>query len=151
MKSKFLLASLLLSGLILSSCSKVKVLTAYQQNVTTTNITQWPLLADLEVDLTRKATGSSRMASSEKVVKEAALHEAMKSSGADVIIHPVFDITYGKKIIEVSVSGYPAKFKSIRKASLEDITLMQEMKDALLLNPNLLNYEEERKTTIKIK
>ena len=127
------------------------MLTAYHQHVSQTAISQWPMLADLEVDLTKKATGSARMKASEKVVKEAALNDAMKSSGADVIIHPVYEIIYGKKIIEVNVSGYPAKFKSIRKPSLEDITLLQEMKDAILLNPNLMNYEEERKTTIKIK
>ncbi len=68
--------------------------------------------------------------SSEENAKQAALWEAMKNSGCDAVVHPV---NKGKKVIDVTVSGYYGKYKNIRKPTLEDVTLMQELKEAIIL------------------
>ncbi|MCG3166659.1 MAG: hypothetical protein POELPBGB_02439 [Bacteroidia bacterium] len=137
MKTTHTLWLLAASATLLISCSAKKHL-AYEQYVTKTPLLQAPMIAELDVDLTKKVSANVRCyKSNEENAKQAALYDAMKNSGCDVVVHPVYEIIFGKKVIEVTVSGYYGKYKNIRKPNLEDVTLMQELQDAQLLwNPN---------------
>jgi hypothetical protein len=128
---------------MLWSCSAKKHL-AYEQYITKTPLLQAPMIAELDVDLTKKVSANVRCyKSNEENAKQAALYDAMKNSGCDVVVHPVYEIIFGKKVIEVTVSGYFGKYKNIRKPNLEDVTLMQELQDAQLLwNPNAVVIEK---------
>jgi hypothetical protein len=128
---------LVASAILLVSCSAKKHI-AYEQYITKTPMLQAPMIADLEVDLAKRVSANVRMyKSNEQNAKQAALYEAMKNSGCDAVVHPIYEIIFGKKVIEVTVSGYYGKYKNVRKPNLEDVTLMQELKDAILLwDPN---------------
>lgn len=143
MKNQLSLLMLAVMSTLLLSCSAKKHL-AYEQYVTKTPLLQAPMIAELDVDLTKKVSANVRCyKSNEENAKQAALYDAMKNSGCDVVVHPVYEIIFGKKVIEVTVSGYYGKYKNIRKPNLEDVTLMQELQDAQLLwNPNAVVIEK---------
>ncbi len=44
-----------------------------------------------------------------------------------------------KRSVEVVVTGFAAKYKNIRKPNLEDVTLIQELKDARYIIGDGLN------------
>lgn len=134
---------------LLGSC-KAKKYMAYDQYITKTPMLQSPMIAEVDVDLTKKVSAFVRVyKSNEENAKQAALWEAMKNSGCDAVVHPVYEITFGRKVIEVNVSGYYGKYKNIRKPSLEDVTLMQELKEAIILwDPNAMVIEK-RETLFK--
>lgn len=54
--------------------------------------------------------------------KYTALAHAVKKYNADFLIGAIFDVDYTQQtnILEVTVTGFPAKYKEIRKASEED-------------------------------
>jgi len=139
------LAILAFATLTLHSCVGTKR-TAYHQNTLETGIIQSPLIADLEVDVTRKVTATYRAyKTSEAEARQGALHEAMKQGSCDVIVHPVYETKLYPKVTEVNVSGICAKYKAIRKPTLEDVTIMQELKDAIILfNPTAAAAESKR-------
>ena len=150
--------SLLVTGitfsviLFLSSCKMVRVHTADAQDVSKTHIIQMPLVADLEVDMTRKVTGTAKLnKSSKEFVKMTAMADALKNSGADVIVEPSYDITYRRKSVEVVVTGFAAKYKNIRKPNIEDVTLIQELKDARFLMGDGLNVGVNEKSSENLK
>ncbi len=61
-----------------------------------------------------------------EVMKSNTLSKAAKQYDADVIIAPLFDIHTSEngETIEVTVSGYPAKFINMRNATASDSTAM---------------------------
>ena len=143
MKNQLPLLLLAAISTLLFSCSAKKHL-AYEQYITKTPLLQAPMIAEIDVDLTKKVSANVRCyKSNEQNAKQAALYDAMKNSGCDVVVHPVYEIIFGRKVIEVNVSGYFGKYKNIRKPNLEDVTLMQELQDAQLLwNPNAVVIEK---------
>ena len=54
--------------------------------------------------------------------KYTALAHAVKKYNADFLIGAIFDVDYSQQtnILEVTITGFPAKYKEIRKASEED-------------------------------
>ena len=111
-------ASLLL---LLSSCSTVKKTASsidVANSITSTSVT------DLEVS-NKKITYKFRPKAKERRggyanVKACAVAAALQTSnGADVLVAPEYETVikkglFGKKIKEVTVTGYPAKYKNFR-------------------------------------
>lgn len=130
---------LLLSTLIFSSCATIKR-TAYDQEVATTAIIQAPLMADLAVDPKQKVSATYLAhKSSEEQAKQSALYAAMEQNGCDVIVQPYYELKIGKKTIEATVKGMCGHYTLLRKPTLEDVTLLQELEDAMLMfDPNVM-------------
>lgn len=127
MKHNSTIFILLVVAFALSSCVATKR-TAYHQNVSNTAIIQAPLISDMEVDVNRKVSATYRAyKSNEADAKQGALYDAMKQNNCDVIVHPIYETKFYPKVIESTVSGICGKYKTIRKPTLEDISIMQEM------------------------
>jgi hypothetical protein len=85
-----------------------------------------PLLAEVEVDLTKKITGT---ASGKKVsvddLKEMAKWDACEKAGADIIIDPVFKITSTFMRTTVEVTGFYGKYVSIETVKETDLEKLE--------------------------
>ncbi|MCF8257650.1 MAG: hypothetical protein K9J06_08860 [Flavobacteriales bacterium] len=113
--------------IMLSSCATIRR-TSYDQAVATTPIVQAPLVADLEIDPSKKVRSQYRaIKMNETQAKQAVLWQAMKDNGCDVIVQPVYELAIGRKVIDASVEGMCGRYKAVRKPTLEDITLLQEL------------------------
>ena len=70
------------------------------------------------------------------ILKQNAMADALKKTGADILIEPVFVIeTYNANVI-VTVSGFPAKYIHFKSFTLADTMLINHhsLKYRLLLN-----------------
>lgn len=116
---------------LLSSCAATKR-TAYNQQVATTAMIQAPLIAELDVDPTKKisATYIARD-SNEKEAKESVLYAAMEQNGCDVIVQPRYELKISRHSIDATVHGMCGKYTNVRKPNLEDVTLLQELNAAM--------------------
>ncbi|MCB9224030.1 MAG: hypothetical protein R2780_06490 [Crocinitomicaceae bacterium] len=85
-----------------------------------------PLLAEVEVDLTKKITGVS---SGKKVsvddLKEMAKWDACEKSGADIIIDPVYKVTSTFLKTTVEVTGFYGKYVSIETVKEADLEKLE--------------------------
>jgi hypothetical protein len=135
--------SFALLGLItLGSCATI--ITSREKMTTRTNKTvainvppmiSYPIIVDLEIDMTKKAKGTSSgiisLSLTEEYFKELALAQAIISSDSDILVEPIYQITKtpipGKSstTIEVIVTGYGAKFTNPKKLTIADTTLIQ--------------------------
>lgn len=135
--------------LILGSCALIKR-TAYQQAVTPTAIIQAPLIAELAVDPARKVSATYLAhKNNEEQAKSAALYAAMEQNGCDVIVQPVYELKIGKKTIEATVKGMCGKYTVMRKPTLEDVTLLQELEVAMPMWDPSIRIIEQRESIFK--
>jgi hypothetical protein len=132
------LSLLILTAITFSACTAIKR-TAYNQEVAPTAIIQAPLIADLVVDPTKKVTATYlAYTGSEQEAKQGVLHAAMQQNGCDVIVQPYYELKIGKKSIEATVKGMCGHYTLLRKPTLEDVTLLQELKEAMpMFDPNV--------------
>lgn len=135
-RNLFLFVVLLVS---LSSCSAFRSSTATMAQVET-NIKQFPTIVDLDVQQQRiTKTVSWSWLPFEKyklsVRKENLMADAIDESNGDILVSPQFKYTkvpFGKRTL--TITGYPATFKSFRKATEKDIHLLGlSMKHCILL------------------
>jgi hypothetical protein len=129
---------LLTAAVLLSSCAAIKR-TAYTQKVATTAMIQAPLIAELEVDPTKKVKANYvARDSNEKEAKEAVLYVAMDQNGCDVIVQPRYELKISRHSIDATVTGMCGKYTNVRKPNLEDVTLLQELNEAMpMFDPNI--------------
>ncbi|MFA7274720.1 MAG: hypothetical protein WC044_12700 [Crocinitomicaceae bacterium] len=135
---------ILVGFVFLSSCTipgKIsgiyKTRTNKTSDIQRSSITAYPLIVDLNVDLTTRVSGSSAgeliNGLTEEYFRELALSEAMVKSGADILVEPVYTVTknftgVGTQIrtnIEVVVTGYVGKYKNARNLSPSDTSMVQ--------------------------
>jgi hypothetical protein len=135
---------ILIGLLVLSSCtlpSKIsgiyKTRTNKTNNIQRSSITAYPIIVDLNVDLTNKVTGASlgEIANglTEDYFRELALADALVKSGADILVEPIYSVTKNfsgtgtliKTNIEVSVTGYVGKYKNPRNITAADTSMIQ--------------------------
>ncbi|MCF8275366.1 MAG: hypothetical protein K9J17_01425 [Flavobacteriales bacterium] len=133
----------------LSSCTLTKR-TAYQQAVAPTAMIQAPLIAELAVDPTKKVSATYMAHKvNEEQAKSSALYAAMDQNGCDVIVQPVFELKIGKKSIEATVKGMCGKYTVMRKPTLEDVTLLQELNDAMPMFDSSIRVIEKRESIFR--
>jgi hypothetical protein len=117
------------SACYLVSCGTMsKSFTARTQQINKGEIVQNPLLADLDVKdikVSGTATGKSIY---REAVKQEAIANALKSSNADVLIEPSYEITTINDKITITVTGRPAVYKNFRTIKEEDIKLLKDLK-----------------------
>lgn len=114
------------------------VYTTRQQPINREAVPFNPVIADLKVDIDKKVTGSAirqvELLNESEVdnTKQLSLYNAMTSSGADVVVDPIFKVEItnnngkDKKVtIQSDVSGYYGKYTSVHKADTTELkTLM---------------------------
>lgn len=114
-------------AMIFVSCSKPLTSHVSQRKATTNtryvnqhNIIQLPLIVDLEIE-DRIVSGSfSGDNVSEAHAKEMAVANALKTSDADVLVEPIYDLTINNNTISASVRGHPGHYKNFRKPKSPD-------------------------------
>lgn len=142
---KLVLLSIVSAGILglMNSCgmtsSAMKITTRNNRTNQINNnpILTFPLVMDLEVDMTKKvkgtATGNLSFGVTEEYYKELALGQAIINANCDVLIEPTFLVTKNlvatskgqKTSVEVEVSGYPGKYKNPRNVSAADTTMIK--------------------------
>lgn len=127
MKKQILFASVVATVFALSSCSTISH-TASSEPVNTEVFNR--STADLNVSnqkitFTYNPDGAHRRAG-KKAVLNAAVAKALEATGnADVLVAPEFEVKetrglFSKKIKYVTVKGYPATYKNIHSATIEE-------------------------------
>lgn len=144
MKKKFLLGSAIITMGVTSCGSYSKMTTRNNKvdNIRTISPITYPVLMDLNIDLSVKVKGSSEgvitYVLTEDYYKQVALSQAIISSNCDVLIEPTYLITKtvtkkgNKSIINivVEVTGYPAKYQNPRNINPSDTSMIKFMSGA---------------------
>ncbi|HIV32704.1 MULTISPECIES: hypothetical protein [unclassified Alistipes] len=91
-------------------------------------------VSDLEVSETKVTgicTGKDGKYLSKKVKEQNAIAEALKKTGADILVEPQFTYTYDKKgrLTTVEVSGYPARYRNFRSLTKEDAEAINALRN----------------------
>src|SRR5688500_13907930 len=118
---KFQLLLLLIFAGVLTSCTTTKTITTKSMDIYGPGVIQNPVVVDLKVDETKVfGTATESQSNTLLSVKQKALIDAMKKSGADVIVEPVFETETKKGKTTATVSGYPAVYTNFRPIEAED-------------------------------
>ena len=146
---KMLFVLALLSVLFLAGCASnmsTGTKSARKYDVETLDVSgkrieAMPLVADLDVSSTRvtaehSVTINVKMSRVEDVlkeVKETAVKKILVAESADVLVEPKYETAVTdpgnyERTIQVIVTGYPATYKNIRKASKDDIEIINKFK-----------------------
>lgn len=122
----------LLIAFVIGSCTTVRV-TSRTIDASRNDIIVKPMLAEVEVDLNKKVTGTATirgLIKSKKTpisqIKKLAHWDACEKSGADIIVDPVYKITKKIGSVTVEVFGFYGKYKSVetvQPAELENLNL----------------------------
>jgi len=135
-------AMLMIAGIMLTSCKVVtKTYTSRSIPITREAIPYNPVIADIKVDLSSKISGTVTVKNvSQDNAKQLAIYNAMETSGADVVIDPIFKIeTKGIKTT-ATVYGYFGAYENVHKATeaeLQNLKLLKEgMPNQVILDEN---------------
>lgn len=108
---------LLTASYSLVSCVSTKLTTATSKtlDIYGSGVVQQPVVAELEVKIERvTAATQARANSSIETLKSEAVNQAMKKTGADILVEPKFESeTIGGRRT-VTVTGYPAFYTNFR-------------------------------------
>jgi hypothetical protein len=129
MKKMYLL--ILAITMMLGSCS-VRTNTSREIKTAKTVVFQKKLIADLEVDVTKKITGSAvvkltgidQVSGPDKIYERAknmAKWDAILKSNADAIADPIYNINQQGNKVTIEVQGFYASYKSIDIATHDDM------------------------------
>jgi len=126
MENKLLFLAVVATTLF-TSCSVSKTTTTKTMDIYGAGVIQNPVIVDLDVKEV-KVVGVAKASSPTDAledVKQDAIIDALKKADADVLVEPSFvTISYGGKK-EVTVTGFPAKYKNFRSLKVEDLQLIQ--------------------------
>ncbi len=121
---------LLIGGtLFMSSCavSNARITTSRSINASHQNVVIKPLVAEVKVDINKKITGTATVKNGNvEQAKELAKWNALETSGADIIIDPVFDVTISTMTVTATVSGFHGKYISIETVKDEDLEKLEK-------------------------
>lgn len=121
---------LLIGGTVfMSSCvvSNARITTSRSINASHQNVVIKPLVAEVKVDINKKITGTASVKNGNvEQAKELAKWNALETSGADIIIDPVFDVTISAMTVTATVSGFHGKYISIETVKDEDLEKLEK-------------------------
>ncbi|MEX1002504.1 MAG: hypothetical protein WDZ35_10360 [Crocinitomicaceae bacterium] len=124
-KSKYAVITMAFSLLIMTSCSVVMQKTTAEPRTIEANETRIvikPLLAEVEVDVTKKITGTATIkGGTPEQAKELAKWDAIEKSGADIIVDPMYKVTTTSTTITAEVIGFFGKYKKISTVEDKDL------------------------------
>jgi hypothetical protein len=122
MKTKIVLVLLIAS--LFSSCVMQKMTTSKTMDIYGAGVIQKPVIVDLEVKET-KTTGTATAPTGQiEIIKAMAVNDALKTSNADVLVEPKFEMQVQGGRTTVTVTGWPATYKNFRAIKEEDIKLL---------------------------
>lgn len=144
-----IMITLLMAGLVLTSCSVTR--STYTEVKTGASVQQMPVVADIETGPKVEKTISwanhpFNSSYSKENQTENAIFDILKEYGADVLIEPhtVYVKTIGHR--KLTVTGYPARFVNIRKATEEDLMELRKDDSAHRKSVYPLNFDNDSKT-----
>jgi hypothetical protein len=112
-----------LTAFFFASCSMTsRFSTVKSMEITGPGVIAQPVSAELDVNPS-KVTASAE-AKYVDDAKQRAMFEALKSSNSDVLVEPKFDIVTSGSSSNVTVTGYPAKYKNFKSMKFTDAELM---------------------------
>ena len=126
---KIALLSLCASA-FLSSCQTTKSST-YDYDylmITKQGVIQRPVLVDLEVDKVKQTITRTFRNTTLDVAKQNIVKEFIKTAVCDVVVQPSWDTEaeagMGKTTVEITLTGFPAKYKNFRNYEAKDADLL---------------------------
>ena len=121
---KFLFIALV--GAVLTSCSVTKTSTAKSLDITGAGVMHLPVVADLDVsDVKKSHTITLSKVENMAAARNTAISELLEKESGDVLVEPKFITeTRGSKT-ELTVTGWPAKYRNFRKMTLDDLKLIE--------------------------
>lgn len=106
-----------------------------QQMINKTPIIQKPVWADISIDSNR-VSGSyqGKYKKSQPNIyidyaKQMAVGNAIQKANCDFLVHPLYDVLIEGNTVEVTVTGYAAKYKRFRQLEAKDSNLIREVKN----------------------
>lgn len=126
MKNILLLLQCLIICLFTFSCSTVRTTTSKSMDIYGSGVIQKPVVVDLIVS-EDKVTGSATEVQSRTLesVKQKAVVDAIKKSGADVLVEPAFETETKKGKTTATVTGFPGTYKNFRPIEQADFPLLE--------------------------
>ncbi len=89
-------------------------------------VIQKPVIVELDVKQAKvTATTSGKLGSNIETLKAAAVSQAVKTAGADVLVEPTYNIISQRGTSTVTVTGFPATYKNFRDIQAEDVPLIK--------------------------
>jgi hypothetical protein len=111
---KALVAAVVTGVLFLSGCTSLQH--SYRQaNIPEQNLVVMPTLVDVEVDFSKRVTATSPKTEGVDNALSTAYYMAIKNSGADIIIDPVYEVKTSGGMSIATVMGYFGKYTNARK------------------------------------
>ena len=87
-------------------------------------------ISDLEVSETKCTGTCTEKILSRKQKEENAVADALRKTGADILVEPQYTHTYNKrgKLVSVEVTGYPARYRQFRSVTSEDAQTINSLR-----------------------
>jgi hypothetical protein len=117
---KITLLALVAIVLLATSCSK-NFYSHRSVNVERKDFMVTPVVADINVDFTKKYTATSTKQKSVNAAKDMAYYKAVTENNIDVLVDPIYNIEQTDKIlfwggkVTASISGFGAKYTTTKK------------------------------------
>ncbi|MCB9187806.1 MAG: hypothetical protein H6599_00855 [Flavobacteriales bacterium] len=140
MKKLYLL--ILAMSMMFASCMSSRTTTTREIKTSESTVYQKKLIAELEVDVTKKINGTAtvKLTGADQLegkigggdpyerAKNLAKWNAIETSNADAIADPIYNINQKGNTVTVEVQGFYSKFKNIEVATNDDLLLYIETK-----------------------
>ncbi len=120
---------LIVMTVFISSCSVLKTNSIKTMDIYDTGVIQNPVLVDLDVNETKVAGTAKGDKDDFKLIKQAAILNALETSKADVLIEPRFKAETYRGITTVTVTGYPAMYINFRPLTRDDVELFERARE----------------------
>ena len=136
---------LLLSVIIFTSCSTTKSGTSKSIDIVGPGVIHKPVIADLDVEQEKiSATATFNGIESLDNARNEVIRKALKTANADVLVEPSFESTTSGGKTDLTVYGWPAKYKNFRQLTEEDIKYLE-------IKPQYLRKAEVSETSVENK
>ena len=123
-----LLVSIAIIAFLTSSCTSSRSISAKTMDITKTGIYQNTVIVDLKVSEKKVSGTATGSATARAQINAEAVASALKTSGADVLVEPLYNtVTSGSKIT-VTVTGFPATYYNFRALKTKDLELIKAAK-----------------------
>lgn len=123
---------IVLVGFLATSCTVGKYYSARSMPISKDALPYNPVIADLNVDITKKITGKIKAKGvSLEDAKQLAIFDAMENSGADVVVEPVFKVITKKTKRTAEVTGYYGKYINVHEATSEELDNLLKYREAM--------------------
>jgi len=114
------------ASLLLGSCTTMlNTQTVKTMDIYGPGVMHHPVIADLEVSNTKVSASVNGLSTEISALKGEAVNSAVKSSGADLLVEPVYEVTHKGGRSTVLVTGFPASYKNFRSATQADLPMLE--------------------------